>query len=398
MKMNLYKILTFILLVSLIMSGCSVGVKEPPVVSESPSDTTAVIPAPVLEDENKNEYSESNYKNESFLASGYISVYENMIYYSLIVPGEASGGNNTYKNELRRCSFDLLKDESIFSTESYPWYYHPRFVLNPDGHFISNEIDLSQSSPTSALYIFNVHDGSIEKNILSTSQSIYGDIVLYKDKIIYSIDNRGAESSTKIDIYDLRNNSVNTIFTGAVYDFGVIDNAIYFLPIQYDSENQPSPKQAIMRYDILSETTERVFTFDLSAQELGDGQYFLPKANYNGRNIIVQNSPTTFVYMNIDDINPQKISFADYKKLDYSQAVFIQSNDEDMYFCLYYYENVEEGYRFSEYFKVSQGTNKPVLLTGLTSDRGEYFAEGNMYYIEYDFNTNGKIKSEKVSS
>jgi len=395
MKRNLPAVIVFILLITLVLIGCSPGTKESPVVSEGNSDTTDAGNSPVSDD--KTEYSESNYVNERFLVPGYISINDNWIYYSRIVPGGNVGGSSTYKNELRKCQIDLSQDEDVFSTEFHPWFYHPEFVLNPDDRIIYGDVDFSQSSPVSKLWIYNLHDGTIDNNILQAYGVNYGNIVLYKNQIILSIDGNETDTSTQIDTFNIDSNIEKTIFTGYVNSFGVIDDAIYFLPIYYDDENKPQPQQTIMRYDMKSETTAQVFKFNIATINLGDGVYFIPEVNYNGRNIVVQNSPNTFVYTNIDNINPKEISFKNYKELDRDQAKFIQSDDEDLYFNLSYYKNVEEGFDSSDYYRVLQGGNEPMMLNGLDSDIGEYFAAGNMYYIEYDFNTNGKLMCEKYS-
>ena len=385
MKLKIFYIVLVILLGS---CGCTLKNAEPTEIPELPSDNIIIDPVPEADEETI--YSEANYENDVFHVPGNIFICDGWIYYSI--------NNNNYssnRNIFRKCKLDLTQEETLFSTELRDTYYHPRFSINPDGYLISNEVDSTCDPTERELFIYCVHDGNLEKGILR-STDIYGGIVLYKDKIIMGLRERGPDQQTKINIYDREGVYEKTVCEGQIISFGVIDDSIYYWPMQFNETEMPTSVQSIMCYNMKIGTTEKALDVSMSEQILEHYPNSIPSVRFNGRNIISETDFSSYVYSSIDNIDPLRISFSDYRKddseVDSIEAEFIPSYDEDLYFIVRYYGATEEDYLFSEYYKVLHGMTDPVMLNELTSDVGDYFADGHMYYFR-----NGTLNREKYT-
>ena len=247
MKNSFFHIIVVVLLLA--FCGCSLNTEEPPQLTEQPSDIPVTFPAPVPED--KITYSEDNYKNETFLAPKYISIFDDMLYYSISIPDYPYAGKRG-GSQLRKCNFDLSQEDGLFTVTRFP-----RFTLNPDGRLIIREMTDNE------FYIYDVHDNVLEKGILQNSKVSYDDAVLYKDKIILNLYERGSDMPRRLNIYDTKENLEETVSTGSIINIGVIDDAIYFWSLQDSGTDIPPSVQAIMRYDMKSKTTEKVFEVDM---------------------------------------------------------------------------------------------------------------------------------------
>ena len=184
------------------------------------------------------------------------------------------------------------------------------------------------------------------------------------------------------------------------YQYGVVDDSIYFQPAYYEVEPDGSVdlmkgsgvEKRIMRYDIANDTIETVFEYERPKNHewyTGEiySKYHWQGIWYDNRNIIVCNPWTSFVYTSIDDIAPQSIIF-EARKGFYDGAGYIPSTDGDLYFWYYRAsekDNTGEGfYGDTEYFMVKQGSSELIKLKMFECYWPLFFFGGYLYYQNED--------------
>jgi len=302
-------------------------------------------------------YGYGDYDNKSgrFSQAGYISIYENWIYYSKA-------------GELWKSSRDLINNLHIFPDD-----YFDLFYINPSGYILKES--LMHDSKT---VLFNVRNNSVT-DIDSSIDIPTGK--LYKDNIILIKDG--------IQLFDLKDEVLKTIFEGQVYSNAIIDNYIYFHSIPNNKDDLDF-SNTIMRCNLDDGTTEIIFSFTAKKSIYGgENEYYEPQVFYNGRNIIVENDINSFVYTNIDSIEPLEVMFSGQGVW----AIYIPSDDNDLYFEVVYDLDKSGTWKKSrsEYYKVKQGTNEPILLNAFGTNLeyySLYFSEGFLYYYGDDFYNN----------
>jgi hypothetical protein len=298
---------------------------------------------------------------------------------------------NTMK-ELRKCKLDLSQDMQVATFDSPLEFY-----INPEGYYIMQNVEQygtgRQTPRIVEWFVSSVLDDSREEIDLPTIGHKDNEI-LYQGNIFLN-DHRETDTNSKftLDWYDLDGNHVKTI-TEYFDSFGIVDDSIYFLPIESDDNEKPISivdtvyNNAVMRYDIGNNVSEIVFEFELIEGE-GSWKYYMPHAKFNGRNIIVQNDFTSYVYTSIDDIDPKSIVFdfpTDNSRSEDSN--YIPSNDDNLYFNYRHYDESAADYDpigSREYYMVMSGTTDLIKLKEFECRLPMFFADGYLYYLNDDY-------------
>ena len=284
---------------------------------------------------------------------------------------------NYNKNELRKCSLDLSQDILVFS-DAFGFFYG--FSINADGLSLRPD---RLGIGTKVFYIYDIENGVREKTGFVTEDS---KSVLYKDIIIIS---QYTDGNT-IKTYDLNGDLVKTVFSNTVDvgDYAVVDDAIYFHPF-YSDENEDDYGNEIMRYDINNETTEKVFDFTVKIAQNEEDVYYQPRLQFDDRTVIVQNDFMSFVYTEIDNIEPLEIEFNVPRQNLFDMARYISSDSEYLYFSYYHSDardTEEDRFGEMEFFMVTRGDTNPISIKK-EADRGVFFLyvnDGYLYFFEGD--------------
>ena len=281
-------------------------------------------------------------------------------------------------SKYRKCKPDLTQDEIAY-------YYNPS-CINQDGYSIQSKLVQKgryyeghpEYKPSEWEYfIYNSNDGSVEETGLSSVDNEFRNIVLYGDSI-YLYD----PEKDRLDIYSRGGDFVKTIASGLFYKFAVIDDAVYFYSGAGDM-NEAGPASSVMRYSINSGFTETVFGVD-TADGPSASEWCEPGIWYEKRTIIVKNKNNSYVYTDIDAIEPKEILFESVKN-ERDMVNYIPGDDDCLYFEVRYHLGGadEEPVTRSEFYKVQRGAAKPILLMEFDFEGYPYpmcFYDGYFYY------------------
>ena len=379
-------LISFVLLM-IVVSGCGQfrdkpGTNETSDVSNLPCDTSGTpdLPSdsygdPVSGSEN-DENMGHNYEDNVFLELPLFHISDGFIY-----------DYERDKRELRKYSYDLLQNERVFSSGSSAIVSY-----SPEGYcLISMSSQLERFYPGHPDYAPSIREWSIVDIYNGSSQVIdlpsvgqnFVKIIIYKGNIFLIDHNNGR----RLDMYDIKGNFVKTVCSEYVDNFGIIEDAVYYIP-NPDAHNQG---RTLMRYDIKEDIAEKVFEFNLKKSLPNDTIYW-PEASYNGRYIIIQNSQTSIMYTSIDDINPIEVEFNSTRS-PWDDVTYIRGTGDDLCFMYKYGDEKDsEGEFFGEfqYFKINQGIIEPISSR---TQRGSLrcIIDGYIYYGE-----KGTIQREKL--
>ena len=282
---------------------------------------------------------------EKFIEEKHLYFYDGWIYY------------NNSDMEARKCRLDLTQDMLAFPGGSH-------LKLNQDGYGL---LMIYQDG----FYIFDANNGIAE----AVSLPAYYSRILYKNYIFGRIETIvNGFHEYWLEMYDLKDNIAKTIFPETLFDFAVVDDSVYYLPY-YGNDDKTMPGSTIMRYDINSGETEKVFEFEMKG-------YYHPKAHFNNRTILIQYDSSSFVYTSIDEIAPKAFEIEIDRSIEYFEV--IPSTDDDIYLVL---RHGNEGYSDDtppDWFRIAHGSTEPVLLKGFDMDGSSYpayFSDGYLYYF-----------------
>jgi len=376
----------FVLLMAvaiMIFAGCGLehDVEEMPTELEASEALPASNEPPEAENEDKS-ISESNNEEEEFLTLAKHTVLNGWIYYA-----------NFYSPaDLRKCRLDLSEDQAVFQTG-----FRNRFGLNADGECVQ----LDSAGPRNRWYIYDVHKFTSEETDLSLTSG-QGVALLYRDNIFLG---RNREEITEdmhvpldIEMFDRKGNFVKTVTPEPVgsRDWGhepyyaLVDDALYY-HVALNDDDAISGKSRIMRYDLNTETTEKVFEFDVMEQsgdeyfDMGGGEYFTPIISFDKRTIIVQNGLKSFVYTSIDDAQLKKVDL-ECVGISGAGAVYAFSMDGDLYFMSYVANPDKQddylgAYGCFEYYVLPKDADEPVFWRKFDVGETPIFAyDGYVYF------------------
>ena len=356
------KRLLFFMLVIAITVGCGQIPVDPPSETEHIPEPNAVGPA--LAPDNEHKITSTSTAKE-FVFSSLVYFNDGWVYYAM-------GGSR----ELRKCKPDLSQDQIVFSNG-----FGGMFIVNPDGYLVEQSIGVREGE----YYIGHIHNGSPVLIDLPLSEhsniTRYKNIILYKDNI-YLID----VYDKHIYNYDLKGNYKKTIYDGKTDSFGVVDDALLFLTTEKIKE-ESGYSNAILRYSLTSGTTETVFKFDIYEIPWVKGEYFTPRVNYDGRNIVVINN-MTLLYTDIDMIELKEVDL-NFVETQWDYPEYVNSNEDDLYLRITYLsaagDTAPDPFDRIEYYKIVKGTAEPEYLKSFYKDHHSmYIIDGYLYYHEYE--------------
>ena len=370
------KILITIFCVAMLLSGCMQGIEPEGVVApppEFPIDNIDTTPTPDTEEETSVFDSYIGKPSPIFVSQkGKFDILNDdkeWFYYYVSRQGE-----------MRKCKLDLSEDICVFSSV----FLTSDFYLNPDACFTGWD------SPKGNMFVFNVIDNARERVDWVSIQNMRS-VILYQEHFLFF--SSGPEAS--LEMHDLAGNHIKKIYSGQIDSYAVIDDAVYFYSSLsgdiWDFGKAETYDNSVIKYDIATETTETLFEFEVKEaygleESTGVLKLFSPRVAYNMRDIIVQNSATSFVYTSIDNINPKEIELGPAENY-YDWAFFIHSNDDNLYFALYKAdERDNDGEQFGHYtyFMISQGTTELIELKQFDCHYHMFFSDGYLYYLNED--------------